>query len=82
MVGLSGAATSAGQLLFIPLLTRWAQTVGWAQATLIVAGAALLLAPLLFALLRDRPEDVGLRPDGRWRPRTPRPRRRPCRTRA
>ncbi len=64
VVGLFGAATSAGQLLFIPLLTRWAQTVGWAQATLIVAGAALLLAPLLLALLRDRPEDVGLRPDG------------------
>ncbi|GGL00751.1 MFS transporter [Deinococcus radiotolerans] len=64
VVGLFGAATSAGQLVFIPLLTRWAQTIGWAQATLIVAAAALALAPLVLALLRDRPEDLGLHPDG------------------
>lgn len=65
VVGMFGAATSAGQLLFIPLLTRWAGQYGWAGSTLWVAAAALAVAPLLWLLLRDRPEDLGLTPDGK-----------------
>lgn len=64
VVGVFGAATSAGQLLFIPLLTGWATGLGWSGATLIIAGIALLLAPVVWAVLRDRPEQVGLQPDG------------------
>ena len=64
VVGVFGAATSAGQLLFIPLLTAWAGRIGWDGAALVVAGAALLLALPLWALLRDRPEALGLQPDG------------------
>lgn len=64
VVGMFGAATSAGQLLFIPLLTRWAGQYGWTGSTLWVAAAALTTAPLLWLLLRDRPEDLGLQPDG------------------
>lgn len=64
VVGVFGAATSAGQLLFIPLLTAWAARIGWDGAALVVAGAALLLALPLWALLRDRPEALGLQPDG------------------
>jgi sugar phosphate permease len=64
VVGVFGAATSAGQLLFIPLLTAWAARIGWDGAALVIAGAALLLALPLWALLRDRPEALGLQPDG------------------
>ncbi|PNY79860.1 MFS transporter [Deinococcus koreensis] len=64
VVGLFGAATSAGQLLFIPLLTASAGRVGWAGGTLVIAGLALALAPLVWALLRDTPQGVGLQPDG------------------
>lgn len=64
VVGVFGAATSAGQLLFIPLLTGWAAGLGWSGATLVIAGVALLLAPVVWAVLRDRPEQLGLQPDG------------------
>ncbi|MPY65850.1 MFS transporter [Deinococcus sp. SDU3-2] len=64
VVGLFGAATSAGQLLFIPLLTGWAQRDGWTGGTLGIAGAALLLAPLVWWWLRDSPAQLGLQPDG------------------
>ncbi|MFC4638246.1 MFS transporter [Deinococcus hohokamensis] len=65
VVGLFGAATSAGQLLFIPLLTTWAQGIGWGSATRLIALSALVIAPLVWALLRDHPAQLGLHPDGR-----------------
>lgn len=64
VVGLFGAATSAGQLLFIPLLTRWGEGLGWTGGALVIAATALVLAPVVWWLLRDRPEDLGLHPDG------------------
>lgn len=64
VTGIFGAATSAGQLIFIPLLTGWAQTLGWTGSTLVIAVVALVLAPLAWLLLRDRPEELGLHPDG------------------
>ncbi|MBI0445951.1 MFS transporter [Deinococcus sp. DB0503] len=64
VTGLFGAATSAGQLLFIPLLTSWAQTIGWTGGALVIAGTALVLAPLVGWLLRDSPAELGLQPDG------------------
>ncbi|WP_216318337.1 MFS transporter [Deinococcus aestuarii] len=64
VTGIFGAATSAGQLLFIPLLTGWAQSVGWTGGTWIIAAVALGLTPLVWWLLRDSPAQVGLRPDG------------------
>ncbi|MEF2276905.1 MFS transporter [Deinococcus sp. YIM 134068] len=64
VTGMFGAATSAGQLLFIPLLTSWAQASGWTGGTLGIAAVALLLAPLVWWLLRDSPAQVGLAPDG------------------
>ncbi|WP_245872830.1 MFS transporter [Deinococcus planocerae] len=63
VTGIFGAATSAGQLLFIPLLTGWAQHLGWTGGIWIVAAVALVLVPLVWWLLRDSPAQVGLRPD-------------------
>lgn len=64
VTGMFGAATSAGQLMFIPLLTGWAGSVGWTGGTLVIAGVALALVPLVWWLLRDAPAQVGARPDG------------------
>ncbi|WP_040382290.1 MFS transporter [Deinococcus apachensis] len=64
VTGLFGAATSAGQLLFIPLLTGWAGARGWTGGALLIAVAAALLVPLVWWWLRDSPAQVGLRPDG------------------
>jgi sugar phosphate permease len=64
ITGLFGAATSAGQLLFLPLLAQLNLTLGWRTSSLIIGvlGLALLLPVLL--LLRDSPAEVGLLPDG------------------
>jgi sugar phosphate permease len=64
VVGVFGAASSAGQLVFFPLLTAVAGSASWRAATWLLA-ALLGLAALLAALLvRERPSDVGLRPYG------------------
>ena len=64
VIGIFGAATSAGQLVFVPLLA-WSETmIGWRGSVMLLAGAAaLLLAPVLL-LMRDDPADLKLHPYG------------------
>jgi len=64
VVGLFGAAVSAGQLIFIPTLAAVLVTSGWRAAISILAVALVVVLVPLFFLMRDRPEDVGLRPFG------------------
>ncbi len=64
VMGIFGAATSAGQLLFVQLNVRLVVTIGWRGAVLVLAGVALLvLIPVLF-LMENSPADVGLEPYG------------------
>lgn len=59
VVGVLGAATSAGQLVFYPTLALAASAFGWRAAALAVAAvAATLIVPVL-VWLRDGPERVG-----------------------
>lgn len=64
VMGIFGAATSAGQLVFVPLLMFLVVTAGWRVAALMLAGvvAAIILPVILF--MRDDPAEVGLRPYG------------------
>src|SRR6266545_1167149 len=62
--GLFGGASSAGQLIFLPFLMFLTVLMGWRNAVLLTVGvAALLLLPIVF-FLRDRPEQMGLKPYG------------------
>jgi sugar phosphate permease len=63
-LGLLTASTATGQLVFLPLLARVVQGAGWRAAVLVVAGAAVLVLPLVALLMRDDPRDVGLAPYG------------------
>jgi len=64
VVGIFGAAASAGQLTFIPVLTAVGSEGGWRIAVLGL-GVALALATIPAALLlRDSPATVGQRPLG------------------
>jgi MFS family permease len=64
VIGIFGAATSAGQLIFVPLLAWLESTIGWRTSVMALAGvAALLLAPILL-LMRNDPADLGIRPYG------------------
>jgi sugar phosphate permease len=64
VLGLFGAAASAGQLVLVPLLMWLVVAVGWRSAVLVLgAGMSLVLLPVLL-LMRNRPADVGLEPYG------------------
>lgn len=64
VTGMFGAATSAGQLIFIPILTWLVLNIGWRNSSFALAGAGLLLVPLILLLMRNDPADLGLRPLG------------------
>ncbi|QHB99586.1 MFS transporter [Epidermidibacterium keratini] len=58
--GILTAAGATGQLIFLPLVANLAMSYGWRVPALAVAGAALLVVPLVIVFLRDHPHDVGL----------------------
>ncbi len=64
VTGLFSAASSTGQLVFLPVIARLADGPGWRWAAGLVAVFALALVPVVVVLLRDRPADVGERPWG------------------
>ncbi len=64
VIGLFSAASSTGQLVFLPAIAQLAHGPGWRWAAGLVATFALLLVPLVLLVLRDRPSDVGELPYG------------------
>jgi MFS family permease len=64
VTGVLTAAGAAGQLVFLPVLAVIVENSGWRTASLLVAGAALTVVPLVLLWLRDHPADVGARPYG------------------
>ena len=64
VVGVFSAASSTGQLVFLPLIAGLADGPGWRWAAGLVAVFALALVPLVLLLLRDRPADCGETPYG------------------
>jgi sugar phosphate permease len=64
VIGILTASTATGQLLFLPLLAAVVEHAGWRAAALVVAGAALLLVPIVLVFMRDQPRDLGLRAYG------------------
>lgn len=59
VVGIFGAASSAGQLVFYPALTALVESVGWRAAAGSVAVIALALVVPIVLLLRDDPSEIG-----------------------
>jgi len=60
ILGAFGAATSTGQLVFIPAMATLTVNIGWraAIALLLVVSVAVLAPVAIF--MRDKPEDLGL----------------------
>lgn len=64
VVGIFGASTSAGQLLFFPLLIWMVGALGWRQSSVVLGiVAAVAILPVL-VLMRNHPNDVGQLPYG------------------
>jgi len=68
VLGVLSAANATGQLLFLPLLANLVEARGWRAATLVVAGAAVVVFAIVLLFMRDRPEDLGLLRYGQVRP--------------
>jgi predicted MFS family arabinose efflux permease len=62
--GILTAGGATGQLVFLPVVAAVDQRWGWRPAALGTTAAALVVAPLVAWLLRDRPRDVGAVPYG------------------
>jgi sugar phosphate permease len=69
-MGVLTASTATGQLVFLPWLATAVTANGWRAAPWIVAGATLIIAPLIAWKMRDDPRDVGLKPYGESGPVT------------
>jgi predicted MFS family arabinose efflux permease len=59
VTGIFGAATSAGQLVFIPLLVHWATGLGWREASWIMAAVAVVVLVPVLLLMKDSPAEAG-----------------------
>ena len=59
-MGILTASTATGQLIFLPLLASVIERQGWRFAILIVASPVALMIPIVFALLREQPADLGI----------------------
>lgn len=64
VVGIFGATTSAGQLVFVPWLSTLSLGIGWRQTSIWIAVAAAVLLVPVALLVRDNPSDLGLPPYG------------------
>jgi predicted MFS family arabinose efflux permease len=64
VMGVLTASSATGQLIFLPLLAWLATNVGWRVAAVVVAAGALIVVPLVAALMRNDPRDVGLQAYG------------------
>jgi predicted MFS family arabinose efflux permease len=64
VTGIFGAATSAGQLIFIPAIVFMATQVGWREASWVMAlVSAIALVPVWF-LMKDSPQQINQQPLG------------------
>lgn len=62
--GILTAGSAMGQLIFLPFLALLVTHSGWRAASLLVAGAALAVVPLVLLWLRNSPAEIGLHPYG------------------
>ena len=64
VVGILTAANATGQLIFLPVLARIAETYGWRLEGLVVSGIALAVAVPIALFMREKPGDIGRTPYG------------------
>ncbi len=64
VMGMLTASMATGQLVFLPLLADLTGDYGWKVVPWVVGSAAALVGVLVFFLLPERPEDVGVQPLG------------------
>ena len=64
VLGVFGAAASAGQLVSVPALMWLVVVAGWREGTILLAAAVFLILIPVLLFMRDDPTRLGLRPYG------------------
>jgi sugar phosphate permease len=64
VVGVLKASSATGQLLFLPVGAWLIEHFGWRTAVMPVFASCAIVAVLAFLCMRDRPQDIALRPYG------------------
>jgi sugar phosphate permease len=64
VLGLFGAATSAGQMVFYRTLIPMVDQLGWRGSVVIIGVLALVILTPVFLLMRDDPSEIGVEPYG------------------
>jgi len=64
VVGGLTAAAATGQLVFLPGLTSLSESYGWKSIGLTIGAAAMLMVPMIYFFLREKPADLGMLPYG------------------
>jgi MFS family permease len=68
-VGITASAWAVGHSIFLPVMTRLADSHGWRYTSWVLGicfGAIIIICALF--IIRDTPESMGLRPDGEGAP--------------
>lgn len=71
VVGALTAAAATGQLVFLPGLSSLSQSYGWKSIGLTIGAASLLMVPIIYIFLKEKPADLGILPYGApddWQP--------------
>jgi MFS family permease len=63
-IGFLSASTATGTLIFLPALAAIADNDGWRPVVLVVSAVAALLVPLVWLLLPESPQAIGVLPFG------------------
>ncbi|ROZ63360.1 MFS transporter [Kocuria soli] len=64
VMGVLTAGSATGQLVILPPVAALAEHLGWRAASLLIAATAIVVVPLVWAVVRDYPEDRGVQPFG------------------
>jgi MFS family permease len=64
VIGLLTAGSATGQLIFLPIVAGLAADTSWRLASLLIAGIALAVVPIVAIFLRNSPADLNVTPYG------------------
>ena len=64
VIGALTAASSTGQLVFLPGLSWLSTQYGWKSISITIAAASIAMVPFVGFFLRENPSDIGLLPYG------------------
>src|ERR1044072_8340495 len=69
-LGILGSASSARQIIFLPLFMAMITYAGWRLGSMALIIVTIVLLPLIFLFMRDDPSEVGLEAYGAGDPKT------------